>query len=263
MNAVIKTGQLLFGIAVTAFGVEIFAFHNSLSGFMPLPEALNQPPWIYVLGILLMTCGISIIFSFRQKQMSLALAVLLFLLCLWLHVPGVVANIANGGKWTVIFEMIALAAGALLVAANPQSVNDAGNNRSTNINRTLYNTGRFLFALSLLVFGILHFVYGEYIATLIPVWMPAHLFWAYFIGVGFTATAISLFFSFFVPFSASLLAVMFFLWVIVLHAPRTFAAPHIEPEWTSLFIALAMGAIALQFAGVRQKSVSDIAFINS
>ena len=47
----------------------------------------------------------------------------------------------------------------------------------------------------------------------------------------------------------SLLGLMFFLWVVILHAPRVAASPHNGNEWTSAFVALAMSGSALLVAG--------------
>jgi hypothetical protein len=41
---------------------------------------------------------------------------------------------------------------------------------------------------------------------------------------------------------------MFLLWVVVLHAPRVAASPHNGDEWSSLFVALALGGGALILA---------------
>ncbi len=49
--------------------------------------------------------------------------------------------------------------------------------------------GRFFVAISLVVFGVQHFMYGGFVAGLVPAWMPGRLFWAYFVGVAFFAAA--------------------------------------------------------------------------
>ncbi|AQG79583.1 hypothetical protein [Spirosoma montaniterrae] len=114
--------------------------------------------------------------------------------------------------------------------------------------------GRYLFAGSLLVFGGLHFLFAPFIATLIPAWIPWPLFWAYFVSVAFVATAISLFLNRDVSISGVWLGSMFLLWVMMLHAPRAVAKPHIEPEWTSLLIALAMSGVAFVIAGLSHRA---------
>ena len=112
-----------------------------------------------------------------------------------------------------------------------------------------YAIGRLLFGVSLVVFGVLHLIYGAFIATLIPGCMPGRLFWAYFVGVAFMATALSLFTRKHVSLTINMLGLMFLLWVVGLHAPRVVASPQIEPEWTSMFIALAMSGISFFIAG--------------
>jgi uncharacterized membrane protein len=109
--------------------------------------------------------------------------------------------------------------------------------------------GRFLFALPLLVFGIQHFMYARYVATLVPSWIPGHLFWAYFVGVAFIATTLAIATQTKARLSATWLGIMFLLWVLVLHLPRVAAAPHNGDEWTSAFVALAMSGGAFLVAG--------------
>src|SRR6266851_4263384 len=49
--------------------------------------------------------------------------------------------------------------------------------------------GRIFVAVSLVVFGVQHFLYGGFVAGLVPAFMPGRLFWAYFVGVAFFAAA--------------------------------------------------------------------------
>jgi hypothetical protein len=114
--------------------------------------------------------------------------------------------------------------------------------------------GRFLFALPLLVFGIQHFMYARYVATLVPSWIPGHLFWAYFVGAAFVATTLSIATQIKARLSAIWLGIMFLLWVLVLHLPRVAAAPHNGDEWTSAFVALAMGGGAFLVAGTLKRA---------
>jgi hypothetical protein len=41
---------------------------------------------------------------------------------------------------------------------------------------------------------------------------------------------------------------MFFLWVVILHAPRVYASLHNGDEWSSLFVALAMAGASFFIA---------------
>ena len=39
---------------------------------------------------------------------------------------------------------------------------------------------RFLLALPMLAYLVLHFVYTDFVASIVPPWIPCHMFWTYF-----------------------------------------------------------------------------------
>jgi uncharacterized membrane protein YphA (DoxX/SURF4 family) len=100
--------------------------------------------------------------------------------------------------------------------------------------------GRIFVAISLVVFGVQHFMYGGFVAGLVPAWMPGRLFWAYFVGVAFFAAAVGIFIEMMARPAATMLGVMFFLFVVLLHIPRIVGNSSNGNEWTSGFVALAM-----------------------
>src|SRR5215472_18373559 len=75
------------------------------------------------------------------------------------------------------------------------------------------------------VFGADHFVAATSIAKIVPAWMPAHLFWVYFVGVALIAAALSIAANKYVKLSATLLGLMFFLFVLLKHIPTLAAHP--------------------------------------
>ena len=79
--------------------------------------------------------------------------------------------------------------------------------------------GPLFYAAPLAAFGTEHFTLTEVIASLIPAWIPWHRFWAYFVGACFIAAALSLVTRIQARLSASLLAVTFFLFVVLMDAP--------------------------------------------
>jgi len=100
--------------------------------------------------------------------------------------------------------------------------------------------GRIFIAIALVVFGVQHFMYGAFVAGLVPAWMPGRLFWAYFVGAAFFAAAAGILYQRLARPAATLLGVMFFLFVVLLHIPRIATHPSDGNEWTSGFVALAM-----------------------
>src|SRR5438046_10492877 len=100
--------------------------------------------------------------------------------------------------------------------------------------------GRIFVAVSLVVFGVQHFMYGGFVAGLVPAFMPGRLFWAYFVGVAFFAAAAGILYKLMARPAATMLGVMFFLFVVLLHIPRIVGNAGNGNEWTSGFVALAM-----------------------
>jgi uncharacterized membrane protein YphA (DoxX/SURF4 family) len=83
-------------------------------------------------------------------------------------------------------------------------------------------------------------MYSGFVAGLVPDWMPKQLFWAYFVGVAFFAAAAGILTEMLARPAATLLGVMFFLFVLLLHIPRISLHSRDGNEWTSGFVALAM-----------------------
>jgi len=79
--------------------------------------------------------------------------------------------------------------------------------------------GPLFFAAPLAAFGTEHFTLTEAIASIIPAWIPWHQFWAYFVGACFIAAALSLVTRIQARLSAGLLALTFFLFVVLMDAP--------------------------------------------
>jgi uncharacterized membrane protein YphA (DoxX/SURF4 family) len=109
--------------------------------------------------------------------------------------------------------------------------------------------GRILFAVSLVVFGVQHLMYGRFIAALIPGWIPERVFWAYFVGAAFLAAALAIASGKLAWLAGTMLGGMLLLWVVILHAPRVAAALHNGNEWTSLLVALTVSGCGFVIAG--------------
>jgi uncharacterized membrane protein YphA (DoxX/SURF4 family) len=79
--------------------------------------------------------------------------------------------------------------------------------------------GPLFYAAPLAAFGTEHFTLTEAIASIVPAWIPWHQFWAYFVGSCFIAAAFSLVTRIHARLSASLLALTFFLFVVLMDTP--------------------------------------------
>lgn len=79
--------------------------------------------------------------------------------------------------------------------------------------------GAAFYAAPVAAFGTEHFTLTPVIASIIPAWIPWHVFWAYFVGGCFIAAGLSLVTRIQWRLAASLLALTFFLFVVLMDVP--------------------------------------------
>jgi uncharacterized membrane protein len=114
--------------------------------------------------------------------------------------------------------------------------------------------GRLCFAIPMAVFGTEHFTITTDIATMVPSWIPAHTFWVYLVGVALIAAALSITVKMQSRLSATLLGVMFCLFVVLMDIPAAVADPSDRFSWTLALRELAFGSGALAFAGAQMRA---------
>lgn len=136
------------------------------------------------------------------------------------------------------FEVVAIG-GAAFVLAGTLAVEDPHLHKTGALSKAIA-PGRYAFAISLVVFGIQHFIYYDYVSSVIPSWIPGHLFWAYLTGVSHIAAGLSIATKVKARLAATLLVLMFGLWFLLLHLPRAVAHLHEKNEWSSAIVAPAM-----------------------
>ena len=102
-------------------------------------------------------------------------------------------------------------------------------------------------AASLAAFAGEHFTAARSLAELVPKWLPARVFIAYFVGAAHLAAALSLVARRGVRWSAIFLAIMFALFVLLLYLPSAITHPAIRMVWIVPVRegTFAMGALAL------------------
>jgi uncharacterized membrane protein len=103
----------------------------------------------------------------------------------------------------------------------------------------------------LATFGAEHFVGAQFIAQMVPSWMPARLFWAYFVGGALFATALSFVLRRLLGLSATLYAFMVFLFVLLLHFPNAALHPGDRFAWAVALRDLTFSMGVLAFANTR------------
>lgn len=104
------------------------------------------------------------------------------------------------------------------------------------------------FATPLAVFGALHLFGPQFVRDMVPRYMPARMFWVYFVGCALIAAALSIATKIAVRWSGVLLGTMMFLFVAMLYLPSALATNN-RITWVVVFREMAFGSAGLVFAG--------------
>jgi uncharacterized membrane protein len=105
------------------------------------------------------------------------------------------------------------------------------------------------FAIPLAVFGALHLARVDFVAPLVPKFMPWRLFWAYFVGFALLSAALSIATKIQVKWSGLLFGIMMFTFVATMDIWVARAHPGNRFGWTYVLRELAFGGGGWIFAG--------------
>ena len=97
------------------------------------------------------------------------------------------------------------------------------------------------FAMPLAVFGALHLSAARGLSTMVPEFMPWHLFWAYFVGVALIAASLSIATRIQVQWSGLLFGLMMFSFVAMMDIPGALADRHNRIQWTLVLREMSFG----------------------
>jgi hypothetical protein len=229
-------GRIFYALALLGFGIQ-YALTGHLRRGLPL-----CPTWLphghilaYALAALLIAAGLALLTTWRTSTVSLILGLLLLgTSALYaMHVNYVMYD-ADGR--TLFLECLSLAASALILHGL-----DSGSRYSL-------MPGRLFFAVAMIVFGIQHFLYVRFLSTLVPHYLPGHHLWVLGTGLALIAAGLSLATTIEDKYASYGLFVLFFGWLVLLHAPRILHALHNGDEWSSGFVVLAFSGTSLLLA---------------
>ncbi|MFI5161000.1 MAG: hypothetical protein ACHQHN_06960 [Sphingobacteriales bacterium] len=213
--------------------------------------------WTWIFSIALIAACTCVLVEFKARTASLLMAVMFLLLYIFFQVPSVISGPYKFhlGLWTTPFKELSFSGAAFVIAGTfpqensaPDFIKQLGK---------LIPAGKYFFAFTLGLFGVIHFAYPEFCASLVPRWMHFYYFWMYFGAVGLITGGLGMMIKPTRHIAALLSGIMLFLWVILLHIPRAIADPHSGNgnEWTSVFEALAFSGIAFIISGKSSRSI--------
>ncbi|MGH7010399.1 MAG: DoxX family membrane protein, partial [Caulobacteraceae bacterium] len=108
---------------------------------------------------------------------------------------------------------------------------------------------RWAFGLCLLVFGVSHFVYAKFTASLVPPWLPpSQMVWVWATGAAQIAAGLAMLSGVLAPLAAVLLTIMYIVFGALVQAPTVIAHPASQADWTENAINLILVGAAWTLA---------------
>jgi uncharacterized membrane protein YphA (DoxX/SURF4 family) len=262
MEKLTKIGRLFYAMAMVGVGFQQFFYSDFPPMILP-PLHASIPGlaiWAWVSGAALMAAGAAIIFEKKARTSSLVLGGILLSLFCFYYIPYelfVDPYYIYLGQWGDAEKELALSGGAFVIAGSFREEKAIVQKKLLFIKvlEKFIPLGGIFFSITMISFGIDHFLYTKHVAPLVPSWIPNAFFWTYFAAVALIGAGLSIILKIWVKPIASLLGLMIFLWFILLHIPRGIALPfaNMGNEPTSALSALAFSGIAFVIAGSHYK----------
>jgi len=230
-----SVGHAVFAATMIALGILGLVKGDFAPIWQPVPQGFPAREVLaYVCSFLSLAGGVGLLWprsaaiSARALFVYLLLWLLLFKARFILQAPTVEVSYQTCGETAVIV------AGAWVLYAwfaaewdkrrVPFAVGDKGVRRA-----------RVLYALALIAFGLSHFAYVNMTAPLVPAWLPAHVFWAYFTGGTFLAAAAAVLVGVWARLAAALSALQVGLFTLLVWGP-ILAAGHVSAQHWGEFV---------------------------
>lgn len=111
--------------------------------------------------------------------------------------------------------------------------------------------GSILLGLAFIGTGMQHIIYLQFVATLVPAYMPVPVFWAALTGAGMMLAGISFLLQRRTQIAALLLSIMMAGFIVMIHIPKLTAAPHEINNWIRAMQDLAILGTAMMLTSVK------------
>jgi uncharacterized membrane protein YphA (DoxX/SURF4 family) len=240
-NALWIPGRILFSLAIVALGFETIVCArvggHYLGRGLPVIPCLPWLPAIPavagIFGSIWAICGMGL-FAQRGKLAARALGTLLVLCALVTVLPKCLMDPTNIQLRTSLFQVLALGGIAFLQCVEGSRA------------RWLELISRFLLGISLIVFGLDHFLALQSMSALLPQWIPSHEVLVQVCGAILVVGGICVIVGIVQRWAPAALGLMFAFWVGMLHLPRVlglYTGPDAltDPnEWSNLIVVIGL-----------------------
>lgn len=265
-----KVGRLFYGLGIIAYGLQQIIILDFRAQILP-----NFPSWAHtnialpvVTGLAMVAAGLLVSGIIRvdvnlKKKITLYMGFYFFALIILSHIPYLLFvyphKLSHLGSWGDLLKELAFSGASFIIANSFLDIpsNEKQKNRTDRLVSNMSPMSRIFYCTTIILFGCNHFVYD--ISFMVPEWLGFQTFWSYFGGAALIAAGIAILFKIFLKPVALLLALMLFLWFILLHVPGAIRNPYVGRGnlIVSAFDALLFCGTAVLLSASQQSSMKS------
>jgi hypothetical protein len=232
-------GRLFFSLGIIAYGTQQIVIGDFRPQILPGFPALVHEYKVFPLltGIIMVVSGLWISGLFKVKEdfkqrICLYLGGYFLALILFSHIPYLLFvyphKLSHLGSWGDALKELAFCGAAFVMAGTYAAVSSSSSSSTDRhsagpILAKLIPLGRIFFCTTIILFGCNHFAYD--LSGIVPKWFGMRAFWSHFGGAALIASGTAILLKIFLKPVSLLLALMLFLWFVLLHVPGAIANP--------------------------------------
>ena len=217
--------------------VHIFGLGALVLGLTSLVWGAHSALGIFVVVVSVLA-GLAMQWQRSALLGAAAFLVAYSVLIMFFHVPRGFAQPSVYVAWYGVFENLALVAAALIICTFYAPFEPETGERLSKISRIV-------FGICPIYFGVSHPLYLANTVSMVPAWLPpGQTFWAYATGAGHIAAGVAIIFGVCARPAAMLLAAMYSVFAILVHAPRIIMDSHTYMSWAENGINFALTGAA-------------------
>ena len=251
-----STGHAIFAVIMIGLGIIGLLHRDFVPVWNPAPNNSAGSLLVFLCSLISLSAGTGLLV---RRTASVAARLLLATLLLWLllfRLPNFLVLPAFAACWSVFPLAVMLAAAWVLYVWFATDWDRKYTSFVIGSNGLLI--AHTLYGLSLIFFGAAHFIDVKDTLSLIPKWLPDHLFWAYFTGCAFIAAGVAAVTGFCARLAVRLSVLQLMLFLVLVWLPILAGGSRDPFQWSETILNVALLAGGWVVADSYRRALSGL-----